>query len=115
MNLFTGGNDAGELRSYLNQLVIALNGLIFNNAIIYPDNACTLFQMKTVLLAISDASLLDVVNIIPADPVDPVNVQWTSCGLVQEGDALYELIRTTLGLTNNQMLALIALARTLPA
>jgi hypothetical protein len=71
--------------------------------------------MKSIILLISSASLVSVINAIPALSTDPINVQWASGGHVYDGDSLFTLIRTTLSLSSAQMSALLQLARQLPA
>jgi hypothetical protein len=70
----------------------------------------TLKQMKQALANDSSVTLYAVNDVIPGDVADPINIQWTSGGMVVPGDALAVLIQATLGYSGAQMTALFAAA-----
>ncbi len=101
---FTGPNDAGELRAYLNTLVNELNAQTYGSDV-------TVYQMKCALAALGGGQIYTVQNAISADIADAVNIEWTSGNVVTMGDPLAASIQSSLSYNDAQMTALFALAR----
>lgn len=79
----------------------------------WDSTSVSVSQIKQALAAVSSATLYSVNNAVSADVASIANIIWTS-GRTDLNDALYTLIQTTLGYTNNQMAALYAAALTFP-
>lgn len=77
-----------------------------------PAAAVTGRQMRNALNAAS--VLLTVINGIPADPTDAINIDWQTGAVVLPGDALANAIQSILSYTDAQMTALFASAATYP-
>ncbi len=71
---------------------------------------CAAWQMRKALSA--QGRLWAVQNALPADPTDPVAIEWQASAPVAPGSALYAAIQAALSYDSTQMAALMALAQT---
>jgi hypothetical protein len=87
--------------------------LIEDSGMIVPG-AATMKQMRQALVNVGTPQYLLVVNAIPGEVEDPINIQWFSGGIVIPGSDLANLIQATLGYSGVQMDALFVSAKMLP-
>jgi hypothetical protein len=71
-----------------------------------PPSASGITVVQIKLQLIQNNQMYQIENVIPADVANTVNVQWNTGGFTKVGDALSNLIASTLGYTPSQMTAL---------
>jgi hypothetical protein len=101
---------AQETTDAVNQLIVELNQLFVQGGIApTPGTLVTQKQLRTWLALNGNPLYIYTVDqAVTADIATAVNIQWNHGNTMIQGDALYNFIQSTLGLTGPQMLSAFA-------